>query len=197
MTLVGGGAASAAARWFGRFVRRAEKAEDARSVAAFGAGGEFSPDEVDGEGEDGEDEQKVNFPVRDVAEENFDEPEDGQHRGEQEEEHCFVVLGLWSGVGGPGFVVRPRRKANAEGRNKDAGGEALVVQKPHAHKTSMGHPPTRNCKGVEAKGCRPEDRRYKLWRIFWRSTRLCVATDFRIALSVPTRRFLWAGTAIL
>jgi len=26
-----------------------------------------------------------------MAEEDFDEPEDGEHRGEQEEEHWFVV----------------------------------------------------------------------------------------------------------
>src|SRR6185437_4899278 len=39
----------------------------------------------------GEDEQKVDWAVRDMAEEDFDEPEDGEHRGEQEEEHWFVV----------------------------------------------------------------------------------------------------------
>ena len=65
--------------------------EEGGSVAAFGAGGEFTPDEVDGEGEDGEDEQKVDGAVRDVAEEDFDEPEDGEHGGEQEEEHWFFV----------------------------------------------------------------------------------------------------------
>jgi len=37
---------------------------------------------VNGEGEDGEDEQKVDWAVRDVAEEDFDEPEDGQDGGE-------------------------------------------------------------------------------------------------------------------
>lgn len=33
-------------------------------------------------GEGGKDEQKVDFAVRDVAEEDFCEPEDGQDRGE-------------------------------------------------------------------------------------------------------------------
>ena len=62
-----------------------------RSAAAVGAGGEFSPDEVNGEGEDGEDEQKVDWAVRDVAEEDFDEPEDGQHGGEQEEKYSSIA----------------------------------------------------------------------------------------------------------
>lgn len=56
--------------------------EVARSIRAVGAGGEFAPDEVDGEGEDGEDEQKVDFTVRHMAEEDFYEPEDGQDRRE-------------------------------------------------------------------------------------------------------------------
>lgn len=52
--------------------------EAGRSIGAVGAGGEFAPDEVDGKGEDGEDEEKVDFSVRDMAEEHFWEPEDGQ-----------------------------------------------------------------------------------------------------------------------
>jgi len=62
-----------------------------RSAAAVGAGGEFAPDEVDGEGEDGENEQKVDSSVRDAAEEDFDEPEDGQHGGEQEEKYSSIA----------------------------------------------------------------------------------------------------------
>jgi hypothetical protein len=88
-----------------------KRREAARSVAAFAAGGEFSPDEVNGEGEDGEDEQKVDFSVRDVAEEDCEEPEDGQHGGEQEEEHWFVVLGFVA----PGLSSGPEEKQMRRG----------------------------------------------------------------------------------
>jgi hypothetical protein len=49
------------------------------SSRAVGAGGEFAPHKVDGEGEHGEYKQKVDFSVRHVAKKDSYEPEDGQH----------------------------------------------------------------------------------------------------------------------
>lgn len=49
------------------------------SSRAVGAGGEFAPHKVDGEGEHGEYKQEVDFYVRHVAKKDFYEPEDGQY----------------------------------------------------------------------------------------------------------------------
>ena len=77
---------AAAGRGWGSFLRQGRRVDtigaESSIAAAVGAGGESSPDEVSGEGEDGEDEEEVHFAVRDVAEEDFDEPEDGEHGGE-------------------------------------------------------------------------------------------------------------------
>ena len=114
-----------------------------RSVAAFGAGGEFSPDEVDGEGEDGEDEQKVDWSVRDMAEEDCDEPEDGQHGGEQKEKYSsiasqrnFAVLALEAKIAAARLRQFRRRLY------KDAAGGQLVVQRLQKRAKASGRDPS-------------------------------------------------------
>lgn len=54
----------------------AGRRETLPSSVAFAAGGEFSPDEMNGQGEQGEKKQDVDAPVGNMANEDFNDPGD-------------------------------------------------------------------------------------------------------------------------